>query len=742
VRGADQFAACAMLDDGERCALGDRPGTCRSGACFPATCGDGIIEANADEMCDPLGAAPEARCSSDCRSDLTCGNAIHDLETGEQCDDDAITGLGRDGCSSTCSLERATWTNLGVAPELRDAPLSWDVGRRELVMFGGGSVFGRFDDTWSWNGVRWAPVPTTEVPFGRAFHAIAYDEVHRHHVMFGGSPTSGETWVLDHRGWTLRTPTRSPPARSAASMVYDPTRGRVLLVGGIDELSGTELTDTWTWTGDTWELLFADGPSPRANAAIAFDPERQVVVLVGGHGTGAPSDTYELTATGWVDRAPAVLPPPMETPAMTYVPALHALLLVDTVPSGETAWLWDGATWQPGPTPDSAVLDSLGALATDPDTGRVYLLAIDAAGFAPVLAELVGSTWRLLRTMIRPLSPRFLAAAAQDPVRREVIVAGGCVDQGDGFQYLDDTWRFRGSWEPVVTTGTFPERCDAQLAFDPSHGHAVMFGGTSNSGTLDDTWVFANDTWTQIPRPAPAIPWPELRAQYGLVWAGDRVLMLGGLTRRGGAPVVLDDVWAWTGTAWTPVATTNNPPPRVGAAYGYDPIRRRVVMFGGSTLAAISQSDTWLLDPATGAWSPGPTGPPARVGSSFVWDAARRSLVMAGGRFTSSGALAAEDLWELDLATGWSSINIGGRPPPRIDAAWVPGLQGGALYIGGTIPKDTNTFGDTWSLAWTNDEATEACFAVDTDGDGLASCDDPDCWWACDPACSPGVCPD
>jgi hypothetical protein len=51
--------------------------------------------------------------------------------------------------------------------------------------------------------------------------------------------------------------------------------------------------------------------------------------------------------------------------------------------------------------------------------------------------------------------------------------------------------------------------------------------------------------------------------------------------------------------------------------------------------------------------------------------------------------------------------------------------------------------GDLWRLRWATDGATELCtIDVDTDGDGLAGCADPDCWAVCTPLCPPGApCP-
>lgn len=64
-------------------------------------CGDGIIEAEAGEVCDDGNILEGDGCSADCKSNETCGNGI--VDAGETCDDgNTVNG---DGCSSNCGLE-------------------------------------------------------------------------------------------------------------------------------------------------------------------------------------------------------------------------------------------------------------------------------------------------------------------------------------------------------------------------------------------------------------------------------------------------------------------------------------------------------------------------------------------------------------------------------------------------------------------------------------------------------------
>src|ERR1700726_1727226 len=73
-----------------------------------------------------------------------------------------------------------------------------------------------------------------------------------------------------------------PPARTSASMVYDPAMGATLLYGGntYNILYG----DTWTFAKTTgWtQLIPAVSPPPLQGASLAYDATTQTVVLFGG----------------------------------------------------------------------------------------------------------------------------------------------------------------------------------------------------------------------------------------------------------------------------------------------------------------------------------------------------------------------------------------------------------------------------------------------------------------------------
>jgi fibro-slime domain-containing protein len=78
-----------------------------TGYCTPACtttpyCGDGIVQTQYGEQCDPNDPATKANCNSSCTLTNLCGDGI--IEAGEVCDDGANNGATGDPCSSTCEL--------------------------------------------------------------------------------------------------------------------------------------------------------------------------------------------------------------------------------------------------------------------------------------------------------------------------------------------------------------------------------------------------------------------------------------------------------------------------------------------------------------------------------------------------------------------------------------------------------------------------------------------------------------
>jgi hypothetical protein len=287
-------------------------------------------------------------------------------------------------------------------------------------------------------------------------------------------------------------------------MVYHAALGHVVLVNGGPE-QGKPAADPlalWGWDGAHWSLLSADAAGPRWRnfASITYDEGREVLVLYGG----LDGDGREL----------------------------------------EETWEWDGHTWAqrqvPGPGGREAA-----ALAYDSARGLVVLFGGASRGV--MQAETWtwdGQAWR--QAASGPPA-RFPGGFVFDPLRAEIVLAGGHSLAGNRWSVYGDTWTWDGAmWREVDVGGPSP-RDGARAVFDPASGRVLLFGGVQTEPTIqfmDDTWAWDGEQWTQLEAPGPAG-----RAHHGLVYdaARGRIVLAGGAGEGGR---LLPDVWEWVGEGW------------------------------------------------------------------------------------------------------------------------------------------------------------------------------------------------
>lgn len=258
-----------------------------------------------------------------------------------------------------------------------------------------------------------------------------------------------------------------------------------------------------------------------------------------------------------------------------------------------------------------------------------------------------------------------------------------------------------GTWARLPATSRVHYH---SLIRDPVRDRLIQFGGTGPKGNSNEAYVLdlaGDPVWAVLPTTAA----PRPLARYGQCAVydpvRDRMLFFGGNTSGG----VRNDVWALSLSGlsnWAEQGTFGTPPPpRWGAAAIYDPVRDRVLIMGGNTSAG-RLNDVWELS-LTGAvptWTqltPTGTPPTARWGHSAVYDAANDRMLVFGGSTTP----ASNQLWSLSLAgtPAWSLLSPGGTPPPARfgHAAEYDAANQRMLLFGGY--DNTNYWNDAWQLS-------------------------------------------
>lgn len=626
------------------------------------------------------------------------------------------TATALDPSSATPSAMAGTaaddgaWTEGGSLPNARYAHTAiYDPVRDRMLIFGG-RYNGDYDNSsYDFNNVWvlslagspvWAPLnPSGTPPTSRMGHTVVYDPVRDRMVVFGGisgSSYSNDVWALTLAGspaWAQLTPSGTPPsARYGHSAIYDPVRDRMVVFGGYLG-SYSFLGDTWALSlldSPTWTQLTPSGapPSARYGHSAIYDPVRDRMVVFGGCYT----DMF------W---------------GPTYFEDVQALSL-----SGTPAWtqLNPTGSFPGGRTDHSAIYDpvrdrmvvfagfySITGWGGDPAT-LYYLndtVALSLSG-TPVWTQLSSEG---------PFYPRDEHSAIYDPVRDRMVVFGGRYYDGTPYLSFNEIWALSlagtPAWTQLTPIGPYPRRSQSAI-YDPVRGRMIVFGGYPGSG--NDVWALSlsgTPAWTQL---TPTGTPPSGRYYHSAIYVpvGDYMVVFGGWSSG-----YRNDVWALvlTGTpAWVKLAPVGAPPGRADHTAVYDPVRNRMVVFGGWN-GTVSFNDSWALSLGiTPTWTqltPSGTVPSARSTHSAIYDPMRDRMVVFGGY----SSVYCNDVWALSLsdATAWAQLTPSGTlPSARADhSAIYDPVRDRMVIFAGSSPGDPGYLNDVWALsladtpAWT-----------------------------------------
>ncbi len=343
------------------------------------------------------------------------------------------------------------------------------------------------------------------------------------------------------------------------------------------------------------------------------------------------------------------------------------------------------------------------AVILDPVREQIVWVGGAGASMAQVWTLSLSGTpqWTLHAATGTPPAARAYAAVAYDPVRDQLVLCGGEDAAGSP---LGDTWTLSldpsFTWTALSPAGTPPAaRSRAAFAYDPPRDRFVLIGGRSGSNYLADVWsleLSGTPTWSGV---APAGGPPDPRAAASLVYdpQDDRFVLFAG----GRDYVWLDDLWTLDlsgAPAWAALAPGGGPPSvRAAHAAIFDPLRRQMVVYGGTTFYGTDEG--WRLDlSGPPVWSELPMAfdrPDARRGATVIVDAPNQRLVCFGGGAPSN------QTWVMPFATlEWSPLATGGTPPParRYHSAILDPVRRRMIVFGGTGAGGATQFDDVWAL--------------------------------------------
>ncbi|MBM3331997.1 T9SS type A sorting domain-containing protein [candidate division WOR-3 bacterium] len=528
-------------------------------------------------------------------------------------------------------------------------------------------------------GLEWKGFP----PAPRQLATIVIDKPNRRAVMFGGgSVTEGrsDVWTLSldaKRRYTwesLPTSGPTPGPRVGHTAIYDPVHHWMVIFGGRSGMSS--LSDVWALDlgTATWQQLTPTGtpPSGKVYITAVYSPVRRSMVIFGGVDEGRGyNDVHELLLDSMKWRVLAASGAPPEA-RWSY-----------------NAFYGSGSEWCDrliifgGQTPEGQFINDLWSLDLTP-------------GF---------EAWHELNPGGSVPEGRSNCATCFDTVARRAYFFGGFYYPGR-FVFYNDLYMLDMNlltWTKLQPMGRIPSerRCPGG-AYDPWNDNFITFGGETHAGFSNESpYIHLGQDrelrWQGFP------PAPRSVATIIIDELGRQAVLYGG-----GASGNFGDVWTLSldgkrGYAWESLpATGTAPTPRHGHTAIYDPVLRRMIVFGGRNGMTLLK-DVWALDLGTSAWQrlyPTGTPPPGPVYITGIYSPIRRSLVVFGGNDLYTGY---NDVYELLLdSLVWRKLSPSGPPPaPRwsYNAFYGSGSDWcNRLVIFGGQTYDGHFVKDLWSL--------------------------------------------
>lgn len=294
-----------------------------------------------------------------------------------------------------------------------------------------------------------------------------------------------------------------------------------------------------------------------------------------------------------------------------------------------------------------------------------------------------------------------------------------------------------GAWKSIGVSPHPDGREQHVMVSAPELNAVIVFGGYTSRHIDDDLWVLdlGAGEWRHV---IPTGDGPGPRASQTGIWdpVGRRVVLFGGVTFDGATPLTPqfhNDVWAiafdpagtsatWQllhqGGALDPAAPLNAlvPPARAWHTASFDPVARRMLVYGGLDLATLLETnwgslvdnlqrpftqrwllryalgDAWSFDLSTSTWTLLSDAGIRRYAHQAVYDPVNRQLVATGGFGppADGGSWYRPETESLDPSSrAWTRWSPAGASPAFRDPAFAYSPSLGALLVmGSDRPSD------------------------------------------------------
>ena len=295
------------------------------------------------------------------------------------------------------------------------------------------------------------------LPPVRAHHALVYDDVKKHIVLFGGStPVDGgnsaiflnDAWSFDGK-WTYNV--EAGDKRSGIGLAFDSKRKKIFSFGGYTGKNDC-CSDLRVWENNDWKKVSEIPGLAAAESGFVYDSQRDKLIAFGGSG-----GQRQVNA--------------------------------DT-------WEWDGKEWKKF---EGAGPGGRQAFAMVYDEKRKKTILFGGMGNNGP-GSLFNDTWEFDGTQWKKISDdgpgaRASAGFAYDSDKGLFILFGGMTKDG----FVNDTWSYDGKeWKKLSSEGP-QKRAMGYLAYDKERKKIIMFGGRLGwPNDANDTWEWDGSKWTEI----------------------------------------------------------------------------------------------------------------------------------------------------------------------------------------------------------------------------------------------------